>query len=111
LIYVRRLSALHSRGDHFEIKFIENCYKFEIFLVKIGTYGLPKPFVGPTSPQVPALLLEPTGVTDQKSNMGVSMYPIQLSFSQIYKNFRDIVVYPTAQYEKKREIFGPKDIS
>ena len=44
------------RGDHFEIKFIENCYKFEIFLVKIGTYGLPKPFVGPTSPQVPALL-------------------------------------------------------
>ena len=26
--------------------------------------------------------------------MGASMYPIQLSFSQVYKTFRDIVVYP-----------------
>ena len=41
-----------------------------------------------------AELPEPTGVTDQKSNMGASMYHIQLSFSQIYKDFRDIVVYP-----------------
>ena len=45
-----------SRADHFKINFIENCCKFEIFLVKIGTYGLPKPFVGPTSLQVPAVL-------------------------------------------------------
>ena len=45
-----------------------------------------------------AELLEPTGVTYQKSNMGASMYLIQLSFSQIYKKFCDIVVYPNGHY-------------
>ena len=83
---------LWTRGDHFEIKFIENCCKFENFLVKIGTYGLPKPFVGLTSPQVPAVLpiqptywhgykqatwaevVEPGGMTDPFMVLAIHMY-------------------------------------
>ena len=44
-----------------------------------------------TSAEVP----EPVGVTDQKSKMGVSMYPLEVSFLQIYKKFRDLVASPS----------------
>ena len=36
----------------------------------------------------------PGGTSDQKLGYGASMYPFKLRFSQIYKIFRDLVVYP-----------------
>ena len=38
---------------------------------------------------------EPAGATDQKSKMGVSIYPYKLSFLQIYKKIRNIVASPS----------------
>ena len=35
------LGLLNNRGDHFNIKFNENCYKFQDCLVKIGTFEAP----------------------------------------------------------------------
>ena len=44
----------------------------------------------PTWAEVP----EPAGASDQKSDLGASIYPFKLSFPQIYVNFCDSVVYP-----------------
>ena len=41
-----------------------------------------------------AEVLEPVGATDQKSKMGMLIYPYKLSFLQIYKKFRDILASP-----------------
>ena len=45
----------------------------------------------PTWAEVP----EPAGASDQKSDLGASIYPFKLSFPQIYVNFCDSVVYPS----------------
>ena len=95
---------LGVRGDHFKIKSIENCCKFEIFLVKIGTYGMPNPFVGSDVPPGPgssahvahvlallqatwAEVAGPGGTSDQKIKLSTVMYLILLSYTRIYKDF------------------------
>ena len=41
---------------------------------------------------------EPTGASDQKLGLGASIYPLKLSFPQIYVHFCDIVVSPSVQH-------------
>ena len=41
---------------------------------------------------------EPAGASDQKSDLGATIYPFKLSYPQIYMNFCDLVVYPNRGY-------------
>ena len=53
----------------------------------------------PARPQATwAELWQPAWVTDQKLDRGVLVYPIQVTFFQIFKKIGDIVVPPSMQY-------------